>query len=101
MSREEFKRVEDDHVMNWLRVGHRIKVIIEETGTPNIRTVFESCRVTAIAEESRIEEGVAVTVQVSPGQAKAFEAMKEVGKIRLEPMEADRNYYRKIETKKG
>src|SRR5262245_54512213 len=60
-------------IAEWIRVGSTVNVVVEEPGTPTARTVFEGRRVSAIAEESRGEkDGLAVTVQLTSAQTKAF-----------------------------
>src|SRR4051812_23721456 len=83
----------DENIAEWIRVGSLVNVVVEEPGTPTTRTVFEGRRVSAIAEENRGEkDGLAVTVQLTSAQTKAFEILKESGKVKVERHRDTRDY---------
>src|SRR5262249_32677994 len=83
----------DENVAEWIRVGSLVNVVVEEPGTPTTGTVFEGRRVSAIAEEIRGEKDeLAVTVQLTSAQTKAFEILKESGKVKVERHRDTRDY---------
>jgi hypothetical protein len=83
----------DGNIAEWIRVGSLVNVVVEEPGTPTTRTVFEGRRVSALADEIRGEkDGLAVTVQLSSAQTKAFEILKESGKVKVERHRDTRDY---------
>src|SRR5947209_6353332 len=71
-------------VADQIKSGSVVNIVIEEAAASPIHTVFVGNRVSAMTEDRRKKDGHTITVYLTPAQAKAFEALKDAGKVIVE-----------------
>jgi hypothetical protein len=79
---------EAEGAAEWVRVGGLLNVVVESPGGAGGRVVFEARTICAV--EGRDKRGLAVTLFLTPSEAKALELLTATGQVSVERYESGR-----------